>query len=48
MMQAPKASALRQPGGMGWEGRWEGGFRMEGTNLCLWLIHVDVWQKPAQ
>ena len=20
----------------------EGGFKMEGTRVCLWLIHVDV------
>ena len=20
----------------------------EGTHVYLWLIHVDVWQKPAQ
>ena len=24
------------------------GFRREETYLYLWLIHVDVWQKPAQ
>ena len=22
-----------------------GGYRMEGTNICLWLIHTDVWKK---
>ena len=21
---------------------------MEGTHVCLWLIHTDVWQKPSQ
>jgi len=21
---------------------------MEGTHVYLWLIHVDVWQKPLQ
>ena len=26
---------------MGWGERWERGSRE-------WLIHVDVWQKPAQ
>ena len=33
----------------GWDG-WEveGKFRREGTYVYLWLIHVDVWQKPAQ
>ena len=20
----------------------------EGTYVCLWLIHVDVWQEPTQ
>ena len=25
-----------------------GGFRREGAYGYLWLIHVDVWQKPAQ
>ena len=25
-----------------------GGFRREGTNVCLWPIHVDVQQKPSQ
>ena len=31
--------------GMGQE--MGGGFRKEGTYVCLWLIHVDVWQKPT-
>ena len=22
--------------------------KMEGTCVYLWLIHIDVWQKPAQ
>ena len=32
----------------GW-GEEEGGkgFRMGGTHVCLWLIHVDIWQKPS-
>ena len=31
---------------MGWEkGR---GFRREGTYVYLWLIHVDVWQRPKK
>ena len=21
---------------------------MEGTHVYLWLIHIDVWQKPPQ
>ena len=30
----------------GWDG--EGRFEREGTYVYLWLIHVDVWQKPTQ
>ena len=31
---------------MGWEvGRR---FKNEGTYVHLWLIHVDIWQKPTQ
>ena len=30
-----------------WE--WEGGkFKRKGTYVYLWLIHVDVWQKPIR
>ena len=30
-------------------GREVGGrFKREGTNVYLWLIHVDVWQKTTQ
>ena len=25
-----------------------GRFKREGTYVYLWLIHVDVWQKPVQ
>ena len=31
---------------MGWE--VGGRFNREGTYIYLWLIHVDVWQKPTQ
>ena len=31
---------------MGWE--LGGRFKKEGTYIYLWLIHVDVWQKPTQ
>ena len=31
---------------MGWE--VEERFKREWTYVCLWLIHVDVWQKPTQ
>ena len=33
-------------GGMGWE--MGGRFKREGTCIYLWLIHVDIWQKPIQ
>ena len=23
-------------------------FRREAAHVCIWLIHVDVWQKPSQ
>ena len=29
----------------GWD--VEGRFKMEGTYVYLWLIHVLVWQKPT-
>ena len=35
----------------GWDGvGWEvtGRFKREGTYVSLWLIHVDVWQKPGE
>ena len=33
----------------GWSGKGGGrGFRMEGTHVYLWPIHIDVWQKPSQ
>ena len=30
--------------------RWEVGerFKGEGTCVCLWLIHVDAWQKLTE
>ena len=34
-----KYSVQREVGGC--SGRW-------GTHVYLWLIHVDVWQKPSQ
>ena len=27
---------------------WGGWFKREGTYVCLWLIHVDVGQKPTK
>ena len=33
----------------GWNGVEVGGrLKREGTYVYLWLIHVDVWQKPTQ
>ena len=30
-------------------GREEGeGFKKEGIYVYLWLIHVDIWQKPTK
>ena len=31
---------------MGWE--LGGKFKREGTYVYVWLINVDVWQKPTQ
>ena len=31
----------------GWDGVG-GRFKRVGTYVCLWLIHVGVWQKPTQ
>ena len=33
-------------GGMGRD--LGGRFKNEGTYVYLWLIHVDIWQKPIQ
>ena len=31
-----------------WDGEGSRGrFKRERTYVCLWLIHVDVWQKPS-
>jgi len=39
--------ALWQPRSVEWGGRWEGGKR-EGTDVYLWLIHIDIRQKLTQ
>ena len=31
---------------MGWE--VGGRFETEGISVCVWLIHIDVWQKPTE
>jgi len=46
-MKEGKADALGQLRGMGWGGRWEGGSGW-GTHVHLWLIHINVLQKPPQ
>jgi len=33
---------------VGVERRVGRGFRREVACVCIWLIHVDVWQKPSQ
>ena len=33
-------------GGLEWE--VGGSFKREGSYVYLWLIHVDIWQKPIQ
>ena len=42
-MRAAQTGTLVQP--RGWEVRVR--FKREGTHVSLWLIHVDVWQKPT-
>ena len=44
----PRGSVTTWSGGMGWGGKGEGGFKREGTCVYLWVIHVDVLQKPSQ
>ena len=39
-------SVTIQRGGRG--RKVSGKFKREGICVCLWLIHVDVWQKPSQ
>ena len=34
--------------GWGGEARRGRGFKREGTHVCLWPIHVDIWQRPSQ
>ena len=38
------AGALRRPRGMVWGGMREGDSGW-GTCVCLWWIHIDVWQN---
>ena len=41
-LKIPRATVKTRHGEVG------GRFKREGTQAYLWLIHVDVWQKPAQ
>ena len=41
-------SVLWWPRGMEWGRRVGGRFKTEGIYVCLWLIHIVVWQKPTQ
>jgi len=40
-----KANTLGQPRGIEWR-EVGGGVQDGGTHVYLWLVHVDVWQKP--
>ena len=42
--QTVLGNSLEEWEGVGWGGR----FKREGTYVYLWLIPVDVWQKPTQ
>ena len=45
--QAPKASVLGQPRGIGWGGRWEG--LQDGGDTCIPVVSsCGIWQKPSQ
>ena len=48
MMQGAQSRCSVTTGRDGVGREVEGGFRREGTHLCLWLIHVDVWQRPSK
>ena len=47
MTEEPKPGTLKQTKGVGWGGRREGSSR-GWAYVYLWLIHVDIWQKPTQ
>ena len=46
--QGVQCGALWQPRRLGWCGVWGRGFKREGTDVYLRLIHVVAWQKPTQ
>ena len=41
MTQVLRPGALGRPRGIGWKGRWEGGWGW-GIDVYPWLIHVNV------
>ena len=47
MRQVLRAGALGWPRGMGWEGRWEGGFRMGNIGKSM-ADSCQLWEKPLQ
>ena len=47
MRQVLGPGALGRPRGIGWRGRWEGGWGW-GIHVNPCLIRVNVWQKPLQ
>jgi len=40
------SSVIPKRAWFGWE--LKGSFKREETYVYLWLVHVDVWQKPTQ
>ena len=43
-----KSGTRLEPRGVQWGGRWEGVIKRKDTYVYLWLIHVDIRQKPTQ
>ena len=48
MPQETQTGALYLPRGVGWGGKWRGGFKREETRVYVWLIPAGVWQKPKK
>ena len=46
-MHETRPGALGRPRGIGWRGRWEGGWGW-GIHVTPWLIHVNVRQNPLK
>ena len=43
----PKLELCDHQEGWSAKGGW-GGLTREGSQVCLWVIHVHVWQRPSQ